>query len=162
MAAHLPCVDRSREETLKIARSIAAAGVSKIVALCGDPSKGQTHFTPHPKGFTSTVELISALTKIEDFTLQFGDYPETHSEDKTVTTDKKFLKCKIVASSSEFLTWFFFESETFLHLRDAWDKGSIRTPITLGILPIETWPGAQRSAKAGKTQVSDWLSNAFS
>jgi methylenetetrahydrofolate reductase (NADPH) len=162
VAAHLTCGNASREETLEIATSFATAGVAHIVDLRGDPAKGQTRFRLHPEGFTSSVELISALAKTGDFTLRVGAYPETHPEAKTASADIEFLKRKIDAGASEALTQFFFEAETFLRFRDACDKAGIRAPITTGILPIENWPGTQRFAKACKTHVPDWLGKAFS
>jgi len=63
-AAHLTCVDASHEETLEIAASFSAAGVADIVALHGDPAKGQTRFRPdltrdicHALGATTAVNL---------------------------------------------------------------------------------------------------------
>ena len=146
MTAHLTCVDASREEISEIDTSFAAAGVADIVALRGDPAKGQTRFRPHPEGYTSSVKLIAALAKTRDFTLRVGAYPETHPEAKT---------------ASQALTQFFFEAETFLRFRDACDKAGIRAPITPGILSIENWAGTQRFAKACKTRVPDWLGKAF-
>ena len=61
VAAHLTCVDATRDETLEIAQTYAQAGVSEIVALRGDPPKGQGRFVPHPDGFANSVELIVAL-----------------------------------------------------------------------------------------------------
>ena len=121
-AAHLTCVDASREETLEIASSFFAAGVADIVALHGDPAKGQTRFRPHPEGFKSSVELISALAKTGDFTLRVGAYPETDPEAKTASADIEFLKRKIDAGASEALTQFFFEAKTYLSFRDACEK----------------------------------------
>ena len=91
VAAHLTCVDASREETMEIAASFAAAGVTDIVALRGDPAKGDAGFTRHPEGFKSSVELISALSKTGHFTLRVGAYPEA----KTSSSDIDFLKRKI-------------------------------------------------------------------
>ena len=162
VTAHLTCVDASREEISEIDTSFAAAGVADIVALRGDPVKGQTRFRPHPEGYTSSVKLIAALAKTRDFTLRVGAYPETHPEAKTSSSDIDFLKRKIDAGASEALTQFFFEAETFLRFRDACDKAGIRVPITPGILPIENWAGTQRFAKACKTHVPDWLGQAFS
>ena len=58
VAAHLTCVDASRQETLEIADTFARAGVQDIVALRGDPPNGQDRFEPHPDGFANSVELI--------------------------------------------------------------------------------------------------------
>ena len=122
MAARLTCVDACREETLEIATSIPAVGVADIVALRGDHAKGQTRFRSHPKGFKSSIELISALAKTGDFTLRVGAYPETDPEAKTASADIEFLKRKIDAGASEALTQFFFEAETYLSFRDACEK----------------------------------------
>ncbi|MCU0853715.1 MAG: methylenetetrahydrofolate reductase, partial [Rhodobacteraceae bacterium] len=55
VAAHLTCVNATKEETLAIARRYAAAGVREIVALRGDPPKGAGRFTPHPEGFANSA-----------------------------------------------------------------------------------------------------------
>ncbi|MGB5557393.1 MAG: methylenetetrahydrofolate reductase, partial [Paracoccaceae bacterium] len=63
VAAHLTCVDASREETLAIAQSYADVGVTEIVALRGDAPQGQSRFIPRADGFASAPELIEALAK---------------------------------------------------------------------------------------------------
>ncbi len=80
VAAHLTCVDASRAETLEIADQFAAAGVSEIVALRGDPPKGSNGFVQHPDGFANSCELISALADTGKFTIRVGAYPEKHPE----------------------------------------------------------------------------------
>ena len=162
VAAHLTCVNASRQETVAVARSFAAAGISDIVALRGDPPKGVDGFTPHPDGFRSSLELISALAQSGDFTLRVAAYPESHPEAESPTADIEFLKRKIDAGASEALTQFFFEAETFLRFRDACDKAGINVPITPGILPIENWQGTRRFAKACNAKVPNWLTDAFS
>ena len=80
VAAHLTCVDASRQETLEIADTFARAGVQDIVALRGDPPSGQDRFQPHPDGFANSVELISALAETEMFSIRVGAYPDIHPE----------------------------------------------------------------------------------
>ena len=162
VAAHLTCVNASRQETVAVARSFAAAGISDIVALRGDPPKGVVGFTPHPEEFQSSLELISALAQSGDFTLRVAAYPESHPEAESPAADIEFLKRKIDAGASEALTQFFFEAETFLRFRDACDKAGINVPITPGILPIENWQGTRRFAKACNAKVPNWLTDAFS
>ena len=162
VAAHLTCVNASRQETVAVARSFAAAGISDIVALRGDPPKGADGFTPHPEGFQSSLELIAALAQSGDFTLRVAAYPESHPEAESPAADIEFLKRKIDAGASEALTQFFFEAETFLRFRDACDKAGINVPITPGILPIENWQGTRRFAKACNAKVPNWLTDAFS
>ncbi|WP_170357178.1 methylenetetrahydrofolate reductase [NAD(P)H] [Ruegeria arenilitoris] len=161
VAAHLTCVDASRSETLAIADSFAAAGVTDIVALRGDPPKGQDQFVPHPDGFAHSVELIAALAETGSFTIRVGAYPDIHPEAPHAQADIDWLKAKLDAGADEALTQFFFEAETFLRFRDACAKAGIDKPIVPGILPIENWAGAKNFAKRCGAQVPDWVDQAF-
>ncbi|WP_170420303.1 methylenetetrahydrofolate reductase [NAD(P)H] [Ruegeria arenilitoris] len=161
VAAHLTCVDASRSETLAIADSFAAAGVTDIVALRGDPPKGQERFVPHPDGFAHSVELIAALAETGSFTIRVGAYPDIHPEAPHAQADIDWLKAKLDAGADEALTQFFFEAETFLRFRDACAKAGIDKPIVPGILPIENWAGAKKFAKRCGAQVPDWVDQAF-
>jgi methylenetetrahydrofolate reductase (NADPH) len=161
VAAHLTCVDASREETLAIAQSYKDAGVSQIVALRGDPPKGSGTFTAHPEGFVSSVDLISALAETGDFEIRVGAYPDRHPEAASDTADVDFLKRKIDAGATSAITQFFFEADTFLRFRDACAAAGIEAPIIPGILPIENWGGVKRFAARCGTSVPQWLDDAF-
>lgn len=161
VAAHLTCVNATRAETLKIADDFAAAGVSELVALRGDPPKGSTGFEQHPDGFADSLELISALADTGKFTIRVGAYPEKHPEAADMAADVAWLKRKIDAGASEAITQFFFEAETFLRFRDACVKGGIDAPILPGVLPIENWNGVRKFAARCGTGVPTWLADAF-
>jgi len=161
VAAHLTCVDASRDETLGIAGEFARAGVREIVALRGDPPKGAAGFTPHPDGFADSCELIAALADTGDFTIRVGAYPEKHPEAADTRADIDWLKRKVDAGATEAITQFFFEAETFLRFRDACAAAGIDAPIIPGILPIENWTGARKFATACGTRIPAWLDDAF-
>ena len=161
VAAHLTCVNASRAETLAIADSFAAAGVTEIVALRGDPPKGAGSFTPHPDGFANSCELIAALAETGRFKIRVGAYPDRHPEAASAQADIDWLKRKIDAGASEAITQFFFEADTFFRFRDACAKAGIDAPIIPGILPIENWNGARRFAERCGTAIPAWLAEAF-
>lgn len=161
VAAHLTCVDATREETLAIAESYAAAGVTDIVALRGDAPKGVERFTPHPEGFASTVELVEALARTGKFNIAVGAYPEPHPEAASPQADIDWLKRKIDAGASRAITQFFFEAETFLRFRDACAAAGITAPIVPGILPIVSWEGAKRFAARCGAHVPPTLEEGF-
>ena len=117
VAAHLTCVDATRAETLEIAESYAAAGVTELVALRGDAPKGAQKFTPHADGFADSIELIEALAATGKFTLRVGAYPDKHPEAADSDADVQWLKRKISAGASSAITQFFFEADTFLRPR---------------------------------------------
>ena len=161
VAAHLTCVNASREETLQIARRYADAGVREIVALRGDPPKGAGHFTPHPDGFADSTELVAALAETGDFTIRVGAYPDPHPEAPTPTADVDWLKRKIDAGAHSAITQFFFEAETFFRFRDACAAAGIDAPIIPGILPIENWAGVRKFAARCGATMPQWLTDAF-
>ncbi|MCC5987284.1 MAG: methylenetetrahydrofolate reductase [NAD(P)H] [Pararhodobacter sp.] len=162
VAAHLTCVDATRAETLAIADSYAEAGVREIVALRGDPPKGQGRFTPHPDGFAHSVELIEALAAKGRFTLRVGAYPERHPEASDDRADVRWLKRKFQAGADSAITQFFFEPETFLRFRDACAaEGIDAARVVPGIIPIENWKGIRRFALNTGASVPAWLDDAF-
>lgn len=162
VAAHLTCVSATRAETLAIADDFAAAGVTDIVALRGDPPKGSGGFVPHPDGFASSLDLIAALKATGKFTIRVGAYPEKHPEARDQQADIDWLKRKLDAGADEALTQFFFEPETFFRFRDTAAAAGIDTArITPGILPIENWKGVARFAARCGTSVPAWLTDAF-
>jgi len=161
VAAHLTCVNATREETLAIADSFAEAGVTEIVALRGDPPKGEGRFTPHPEGFANSVELIEALAATGKFTIRVGAYPEKHPEGASEAADIDWLKRKLDAGAAEAITQFYFETETFLRFRDRCAAAGITAPIVPGILPIENWTGMRKFAVGCGTAIPAWLDDAF-
>ena len=161
VAAHLTCVGASRAETLEIAGRYAAAGVTDIVALRGDPPKDAGGFAPHAAGFASSVDLVEALAADGRFTIRVGAYPEPHPEAADTAADVAWLKRKIEAGASAAITQFFFEVDTFFRFRDACDRAGIAAPIVPGILPIQNWAGTVRMARACGATIPAWLAEAF-
>ncbi|TDK49678.1 methylenetetrahydrofolate reductase [NAD(P)H] [Antarcticimicrobium luteum] len=162
VAAHLTCVNATKEETLEIADGFAKSGVTEIVALRGDPPKGEGRFTQYPGGFANSIELIEALAATGRFKIRVGAYPDVHPEAASAQADIDWLKRKLDAGADEALTQFFFESETFFRFRDACEKAGIDgSRITPGILPIENWKGARNFARGCGTTIPQWVEDAF-
>lgn len=161
VAAHLTCVNATREETLAIANSYAEAGVTEIVALRGDPPKGAGKFTPHPEGFASSVELVEALAKTGKFHLRVGAYPDPHPEAENLDACVEFLKRKVDAGANSAITQFFFEADTFFRFRDACADAGITAPIIPGILPVNNWTRVRRFASACGAHIPAWVDEAY-
>lgn len=160
VAAHLTCVDATRAQTLAIADSYKAAGVSNIVALRGDPPKGTAAYRAHPDGFEGSVDLTRALAD-RGFDVTVGAYPETHPDAFSQAACIDHLKAKIDAGATRAITQFFFEAETFLRFRDACANAGITAPILPGILPIENWQGVQKFAATCGAAIPQVLHDAF-
>src|SRR5690606_35136404 len=94
-AAHLTCVDATREEVDAVIRDFAAMGVSRFVALRGDPASGVGEaYRPHPGGYSNGAELTAAIRAIGDFDVSVSAYPEKHPESADFATDIDMLKRK--------------------------------------------------------------------
>lgn len=161
VAAHLTCVEATREETLQIVADYAAAGVHEIVALRGDAPQGQERFTAHPDGFASSVELIEAIAARGDMTIRCGAYPEPHPESPDTAADVAWLKRKSDAGATSAITQFFFDPDTFFRFRDQCERAGITARIIPGILPIQSWAGTRRFAERCGTSVPRWAEEAF-
>ncbi|PZQ52152.1 MAG: methylenetetrahydrofolate reductase [NAD(P)H] [Rhodovulum sulfidophilum] len=161
VAGHLTCVGATREETLDVARNYARLGVRRIVGLRGDPPKGQTRFTPHPDGFESAAELVTALRRAGDFEISVAAYPEKHPEAESLESDIANLRRKLEAGASNALTQFFFENADFLRFRDLCAKAGITAPIHPGILPVENFQKMTNFAARCQARVPDWMHAAY-
>ncbi len=160
-AAHLTCVNATREETLAVADSFAEAGVTELVALRGDPPKGAGQFSVHPGGFANSIELVEALADKGKFTIRVGAYPEPHPESDDTAADVAWLQRKFQAGADEAITQFFFETETFLRFRDDCARAGITKPIVPGIMPIENWKGMRKFAAGCGAAFPDSLVDMF-
>ena len=161
VAAHLTCVGASREETLETALGFAEIGVTDIVALRGDPPKGEGSFTPHPDGFADAAELTRALADTGKFRLHVGAYPDPHPDARAAGDDVRWLKRKFEAGADDALTQFFFDADTFFRFRDACAAEGIDKPIIPGILPVENWSGVRKFAARCGATIPDGLDEYF-
>lgn len=161
VAGHLTCVGATREETLDVARAYLRNGVRSIVALRGDPPKGETVFRPHPDGFASAAELIAGLRGVGDFTISVAGYPEKHPESPDLASDIENLKRKVDAGAANVVTQFFFENADFLRFRDACAAAGISVPIIPGILPVENFSKMINFAARCQSGVPAWMHDVF-
>jgi methylenetetrahydrofolate reductase (NADPH) len=160
-AAHLTCVEASRDEIAEVAHAYWEAGVRHIVALRGDPPNAGGTFEPHPDGYASAAELVEGLRKLHPFEISVSAYPETHPEALSAATDIDFLKRKLDAGASRAITQFFFEPETFFRFRDAVAAAGIDPEIVPGIMPVSNFAAIQRMSNMTGTAIPDWMAHLF-
>lgn len=160
-AAHLTCVDASREEIDEVARAYWDAGVRHIVALRGDPSVPGARFAPHPQGYICAADLVAGLKAIAPFEISVACYPETHPDAQSAEADLDNLKRKLDAGASRGITQFFFEPETFFRFRDRVAAAGINAELTPGIMPVTNFAAIQRMSALCGTQVPSWLAHLF-
>jgi methylenetetrahydrofolate reductase (NADPH) len=161
-AAHLTCVEASREEIDAVARAYWDAGVRHVVALRGDPPSGMgAAYTPRPDGYAHATELTAALRRIAPFEVSVGVYPEKHPESPSLDHDVDVLLAKQDAGATRAISQFFFDFEAFLRFHDKARKAGATLPIVPGIMPVTNFKGLRRMAVGCRTAIPEWLENLF-
>lgn len=160
-AAHLTCVQATREEVDEVARHYWEEGIRHIVALRGDPPDGAPHYTPHPDGYANAAELIAGLKEVADFEISVAAYPEVHPDSPDAQADIANLKAKFDAGASRAITQFFFDPECFFRFRDEAAAAGIDGEIVPGIMPVLSFAAVQRMSGLCGTAIPGWMEGLF-
>ena len=161
-AAHLTCVDATREEVDAAVREFAALGVKRFVALRGDPATGVgATFRPHPGGYENAADLVAGLKAFADFDISVSAYPEKHPESPDFATDIDMLKRKVDNGATRAVTQFFFDNDLFERYVERVRRAGIYVPIVPGVLPIHNFRQVAGFASRCGTHVPQWLAERF-
>ncbi|MGD9724447.1 MAG: methylenetetrahydrofolate reductase [NAD(P)H] [Pirellulales bacterium] len=146
-ASHLTCVGSTREQLLQYLAEAAARGIGNIVALRGDPPRGETQFQPVPGGLCYANELVTLLrAEYPDVGVAVAGYPETHREAPSPEADLANLRRKVDAGADVVITQLFYNNDDFWRFRERCEQTGIRVPIVPGILPVTNLAQIQRIA----------------
>ena len=136
--AHLTCVGSTRDELASVLHRLAEGGVENVLALRGDPPKGQTAFTPVEGGFRFANELAAFIRATHGDKLCVGGaaYPEKHVESGNPAVDLNNLKRKVDAGLDFVITNLFFDNRHYWEFVERARAAGIKVPIIPGIMPI--------------------------
>ncbi len=137
--AHVTCVGASREEIAGVLDAVAAAGVQNVLALRGDPPRGQSTFAPHPDGFAHASDLVAFIRSRPDrwsFCIGAASYPEGHVETRDLAEDLRNLRTKVDAGVDFLVTQLFFDNARYLAFVERARAAGIALPIIPGIMPF--------------------------
>ncbi|HYP47940.1 MAG TPA: methylenetetrahydrofolate reductase [NAD(P)H] [Thermoleophilaceae bacterium] len=134
--AHLSCVGAPTERLIEILEDIQAAGVENVLALRGDPPRGESEWQAHPGGLTYSVELIRLIKERFDFCVGAACFPETHPDAVDRQSDLRYAREKVEAGASFLITQLFFDNELYFEFVEEARAAGIDVPIIPGIMPI--------------------------
>lgn len=161
-AAHLTCVGASRAEVDAVARGYLEAGVTRIVALRGDPAEGIGQpFTPHPEGYRNAADLVAGLRRIADFDISVAAYPEKHPQSPDWAADIDNLKRKLDAGATRAITQMFFNNDDYFRLVDRAQAAGITASIVPGIQPIHSFKQISGFAARCGASIPAWVAERF-
>lgn len=150
---HLICGGFTREDTELALLDMHYLGMDNVLALRGDPVKGESTFTPEKYGHANASTMVQQITGMNkgkylddaivegiptDFCVGVAGYPEKHFEAQNLKTDLKYLKEKIKAGAHYVVTQMFFDNKKYFEFVDACRKAGINVPIIPGLKPITT------------------------
>jgi len=134
--AHLTCVGSDAEEIKDILETLRDRGIENVLALRGDPPKGQEKFEKHEKGFGYGNELVEFIKRDFDFCVGVAGYPEGHIECPDKAQDLINLKRKVDAGADFIVTQLFFDNKFYFDFVERAAAIGIQVPIIPGIMPI--------------------------
>lgn len=136
--AHLTCVGSTREDLSTVLGKIRESGIENILALRGDPPKGQSEFQAVDGGFQYASELVEFVRERHQTALCVGGagYPEKHPECGNPAVDLMNLKRKVDAGLDFVITQLFFNNRHYFEFVERARRVGIQVPIVAGIMPI--------------------------
>ena len=154
-AAHLTCVEATRDDVDEVIRGYWDAGIRHIVALRGDPpgSIGGV-YSPREDGYAHGTELTAAIARIAPFEISVGLHTQVHPENRSPNQEIDVLKAKIDAGATRAITDFFFDTDDFLRFIDRARKAGVTIPILPGIMPVSNFKGLVKMAKPDGPRVA--------
>jgi len=134
--AHLTCVGATADDLRGILAEMGEAGVENVLALRGDPPKGQDEWRQTPGGLRYSRELAAMASG--EFGLCVGGacFPEVHPQAPDMRADVAYLKEKVEAGASFFITQLFFDNAFYFEFVEEARAAGIEVPIVPGIMPI--------------------------
>jgi methylenetetrahydrofolate reductase (NADPH) len=156
--AHVTCVGSTREMLAAYMVEIQDHGIDNILALRGDPPRGQAAFQPVEGGFAYALDLIRFVKSRHRFSIGAAAYPEGHIEcpDKKLDWDRAALK--VEAGAEYLITQLFYDPRDFFEFEDYLrTKRGVRVPIVPGIMPFLSAEQIQRIARLCGAKISDQL-----
>ncbi|MGA9405490.1 MAG: methylenetetrahydrofolate reductase [NAD(P)H] [Bacteroidota bacterium] len=147
IVSHLTCVGSTRAEILQILAKYQASGIENVMALRGDPPKGEQSFIPAKDGFSHAGELV-AFIKAHFPALGIGvaGFPEGHPDTPNRLKEMENLKLKVDQGADYICTQFFFDNNDFYDFCERAQLSGIRVPIIAGIMPVTSRKGLGRMA----------------
>ena len=154
VASHLTCVGSTVDQLRDYLIEAEQRGIENIVALRGDPPKGETEFTPVEGGLQFASELVELIRhEFPRFGIAVAGYPETHQEAASPQADLENLKRKVDAGGHCVITQLFYDNSDFFRFRQRCQEFGISAPIVPGIMPVTNLSQIQRITSLCKAKL---------
>ena len=134
--SHLSCVGEATDGLVSILERIEAAGIENVLALRGDPPRGQKDWQAHPGGLKQSIELIRLIRDRFDFAIGAACFPEVHPDAPDRESDLRYAREKVEAGAGFLITQLFFDNRLYFDFVEDARAAGIEVPIVPGVMPI--------------------------
>jgi methylenetetrahydrofolate reductase (NADPH) len=156
VATHLTCVGSTVDDLRAYLRDATERSVDYVVALRGDPPKGETTFTAVDGGLRYANELVALLrAEFPSYGIAVAGYPETHQEAPSADVDLVNLKRKVDAGADVIVTQLFYDNADFFRFEERCRAAGIQVPIVPGVLPVTNFAQIQRITNLCKARLPE-------
>jgi methylenetetrahydrofolate reductase (NADH) len=160
--AHLSCVGETTESLRDLIDRIAGAGIENILALRGDPPRGQTDFVQPEGGLGSAAELAGVISEAHpEISIGGSCFPEVHPEAVSLETDIAYLKTKVENGATFLITQLFFDNRSYFDFVPAARAAGIEVPIIPGIMPMTAYKQIARISELCEAKIPTPLAEAM-
>jgi len=147
VVAHLTTVGSSQDDLKGLLETYAASGIENIMALRGDPPKGQV-YAPTENGFAYASELVAFIKKhFPKLGVGVAGFPEGHPATPNRLQEMEHLKAKVDAGADYICTQLFFDNDDFYDFCERCELAGIKVPIIAGLMPVTSRSGLKRTAE---------------
>ncbi|EPQ30510.1 uncharacterized protein PFL1_02036 [Pseudozyma flocculosa PF-1] len=154
---HLTCTNVEKEALDATLQKAKELGVRNILALRGDPPRGQEYWVAADSRFQHAIDLVRYIRQEHGdfFCIGVAGYPEGHADyvDRDVQRDIRHLKAKQDAGAQFVITQLFYDVDQFLAWYRDCRAAGITIPILPGIMPVQNYLSFRRMTNLCKAKV---------
>jgi methylenetetrahydrofolate reductase (NADPH) len=157
--AHLTCVGASRDKIRGFCDALGEAGVDNVLALRGDPPRGQEHFVPDSTDFQHATDLVTFIRgAYPKLGLGVAGYPECHPDAVSPEADLDYLAQKVALGGDFVVTQLFFDNDVYFRFVERARAKGITVPMVPGVLPVLSLTSVKRLVSmCGATLPTDFM-----
>jgi methylenetetrahydrofolate reductase (NADPH) len=159
--AHLSCVGETVEGLRGVLDQLRDGGIENVLALRGDPPRGQKGFVAPEGGLTSAAELAGLISREYGFAIGGSCFPEVHPEAPDLEADIAYLKTKVDNGATFLITQLFFDNRSYFDFVPAARAAGIDVPIVAGIMPITSYAQITRFCQLCEATIPEPLATAM-
>jgi methylenetetrahydrofolate reductase (NADPH) len=155
--AHFTCVGATVPQLRGTLDEMQLAGINNVLALRGDPPRGQEQWSKTEGGLEYSRELVEMIGDGYPFAIGAACFPETHIHAESTQADLEYLAEKVAAGVDFLITQLFFENSLYFDFVARARAIGIEVPIIPGIMPITQAGQVQRMASMCGASIPEGL-----